>query len=192
MRATTQKTQLTARQAFAILTWLCAAIAAPTLPCRSALGDDAGEHSAIPPTAVDAFVVPPGQENLLADMLGRGAALPGECQLSNGDINGPVVAGTYTCATGQVIFELRHPDQAPADVPRTDKFAVVLKSGTPPAGLSDALLASIKSHEAQFKWLSLLPPKPPSRGFLGTLLPVLAVAAVIFVLRRLRRARRAG
>jgi hypothetical protein len=157
-----------------------------------ALADEAGESGKPPPGPGDAFVVPPGQEELLATMLGRGAALPGQCQLSNGDINGPVVAGTYTCSTGQVVFELRHPEQAPADALRTEKFAIVLKSGTPPAGLSDALLASIKAHEAQFKWLSLIPPKPTSPGFLGILVPVLAVAAVIFLLRRMRRARRAS
>ena len=169
---------------------LCCAIAAAPLSPHAVLADEAGEDAGIPPTPAEPFVVPPGQENLLAEMLGKGTALPGQCQLSNGDINGPVVTGTYTCSTGEVVFELRHPARASADAPRTDKFAIVLKSGTPPAGLSDALAASIKSHEGQFKWLSLIQPKPESRSFLGLLVAVLAAAAVLYGLLRMRRARR--
>ena len=172
---------------------VCCAVAAPLLSPRGLVADEVGENSGIPPTPVDEFVIPPGQEELLADMLGRGATLPGQCQLSAGDINGAIVVGTYTCPAGQVVFELRHPSKAPADASHTDKFAVVVKSGAPPAGLADALLTSIKSHEAQFKWLSLRPPEAQaSHGFLSTLIPVLGVAAVIFVLRRMRRARRSA
>ena len=166
------------------------ALGVPSLDPSRALADESADHRAPPPN-VDAFVVPPGQEELLAKMLGP-TTLPEQCQFTDGSINGPVVVATYTCPTGQVVFELRHPDEAPAGAQRTEKFAVAVKSGTPPAGLADAVLRSIKAHEAQFKWLSLVPPKPPSRGFLSILIPVLGVAAIIFVLRRMRRARRSG
>ncbi len=106
-------------------------------------------------------VIPPGQEDLLAEMLGRGATLPGQCEFDGGQADGPTLHATYKCATGEVVFELRHPGKAPANAIETKQFAITLQSGQPPDGLADALATLIRSHEATFEWKWVGPkPKP--------------------------------
>jgi hypothetical protein len=100
----------------------------------------------------NAPVIPPGEEKLLTEMLGQGATLPGQCQFAGGDANGPVIRSTYDCPAGKVVFELRHPSQAPAGAVRTEQFAITLQSGSPPQGLQDALVKLIRSHESDFQW----------------------------------------
>lgn len=114
------------------------------------------------PPAPEGAVVPPGKEELLADMLGRGAALPGRCTFASGSIEHAVVRGRYDCPAGGVVLELRHPDTAPADVPRTGKFAIVLLSGAPPAGLVEALQSRLRTGEGAFEWL--VPPRPAGKA----------------------------
>jgi hypothetical protein len=155
-----------------------------------------GQTEANPPApaAGDAGeVIPPGQEALLAQMLGQGATLPGECRFTGGEANGPLVRSTYTCANGEVVFELRHPSDASTAAARTAKFALIVRSGSPPPGLIDAVVSLIRSHEATFEWNEIHPPsRRPSLGRI--LLPgagLLGIAALGWALRRRRSARRA-
>jgi hypothetical protein len=108
--------------------------------------------------AGDVAVVPPGQEELLAELLGRGASFPGSCALTGGQADGSVVRATYRCPDGDVVVELHYPQRAPAGAVQTARFAVFVQSGAPPPGLVDALVSRIRSHEAAFEWKVLTPP----------------------------------
>jgi MYXO-CTERM domain-containing protein len=138
----------------------------------------------------DDHVVPPGQEALLADMLGHGAPLPAQCRFTSGQANGRVVLGAYTCPGGEVVIELRHPSTAAPDHPRTEQFAVAVRSGTAPAELITALMERIRAREDDFEWVSAAKPAPP--GSSGRFYPVaaalLAAALLFWVLRRRRSA----
>ena len=126
-------------------------------------------------------------------MLGLGASLPGQCQLSNGDANGPMIQATYSCGESQVVFELQHPSVAPSAAPRTAQFALVLRSGTPPAGLSDAVLSLVRAHEAEFHWLVVEPkgtPAPAGRLWLAVV-ALIGLAALAWAVWRRRAAARA-
>lgn len=137
-------------------------------------------------------VVPPGQDELLADMLGRGATLPAGCQFDSGDVNGSVIRSTYTCPSGNVVFELRHPSTAPPDAVRTDQFGITIHSGSPPAGLQDALASLVRAREGQFKWLILTGPGRPHVPITIILIAgIVLLALAAWVLRR-RAARRAA
>src|SRR5947208_3265485 len=91
------------------------------------------------PAQGDEPVIPPGQEELLADMLGRGATLPGQCSFANGGVERTTVKAAYTCPGGEVVFELHHPSKAPAGATQTARFAVTVRAGSPPAGMAEAL-----------------------------------------------------
>jgi hypothetical protein len=104
------------------------------------------------PPPNDEAVVPAGQEELLAEMLGRGATLPDGCKLSEGKIEYTTVKATYACPNGNVVFELSHPSRAGGEATRTDRFALTLKSGSPPEGLVPDLVSRIRSREAAFEW----------------------------------------
>jgi hypothetical protein len=133
-------------------------------------------------------VIPPGQEELLAQMLGRGAALPAQCVFAGAEADHAVVRATYDCPSGAVVFELSHPSKAARGATQTDRFAIAVQGGTPPSGLADALAALIRSKEAAFEWKWL---GNPERSFsratmVLTALGVLVVAGLGWVLRRRR------
>ena len=67
-----------------------------------------------------AQIIAPGQEELLAGMLGKGAQLPGGCALTGGAVDYDVVHATYRCPYGDVAIDLSHPGarSAPAMVIR--------------------------------------------------------------------------
>jgi hypothetical protein len=125
-------------------------------------------------------VIPPGQEELLADMLGRGATLPGECKFNGVEADHAIISTTYSCPSGEVVFELRHPSEAARGATRTERFGMTVKSGTPPAGLTDALAALIRSHETKFewKWVGVMEGGPPASR---RIVPVAAAAFVVVV-----------
>lgn len=100
----------------------------------------------------DGPAIPPGQENLLLDMLGPGAPLPG-CELADGQVNYTVVVLTYDCAGSEVEYELAHRSKGTRAATPTDRFAITLVSGTPPRGFSDALVSLIRSREGEFEWV---------------------------------------
>jgi hypothetical protein len=110
------------------------------------------------PTPVDAarqnekYVILPGAEPLFSDMLGSGQALPGGCTFSNGQIGRTSVLATYTCGGGHVVLQLLHPEIALPGGVRTQRFAITVKSGAPPAGLVETIADRIRAREAAFEW----------------------------------------
>lgn len=137
-------------------------------------------------------VVPPGQEDFFADMLGRGASLPGGCTLSGGQIDGQTVRATYNCTGGEVVFELVHPDLAERGATKTKRFAIVLKRGAAPDGLVADVASRIRAREATFEWKWLGTPRSRrSPGWIMVLAAAgfLAIAALLWVIHRARRSR---
>jgi hypothetical protein len=111
-----------------------------------------------PPEPVDAarlqekYVIEPGAEALFADMLGSGQTLPAGCTFGDGQIERTSVLGTYTCGGAQVVLQLLHPELAPRGAVRTQRFAVTVKRGTPPAGLVEAVAERVRARETAFEW----------------------------------------
>jgi len=99
-------------------------------------------------------VVPPGQEDLVAEMLGRGEELAG-CRLVQVDMHPSAIEGTYRCREVHdgVMLVLAYPSTDPGATFSTLKFAVTTH-GPAPAGLLDALRRRILQHEAGWSWLS--------------------------------------
>ena len=97
--------------------------------------------------------IPPGEERLIATMLGKGTRLSG-CKLVRSGVEYTVINASYKCRPGgRVKLELCHPQNvtAPAFV-QTQQFAITLQDGSPPLGFQDALVARIRSKEADFVW----------------------------------------
>src|SRR5215813_9846114 len=129
------------------------------LPATDAHDDEGGKSSG------DVAVIPPGQDELFADMLGLGATLPGDCKFTGGEVQHTTVRATYKCASGELAIELLHPGVAPNGSAKTSRFAVVVRSGSPPAGFLDELLSRIRAGEAKFdwKWAGGVPSASPRR-----------------------------
>jgi hypothetical protein len=96
-------------------------------------------------------VIPPGQEALIAGMLGRGMALP-DCTLVSCGVDHTVIVATYSCLDGDVTLELGHPQNATDTSFETAEFAITVQSGTPPPDLQYALVSLVRSREADFVW----------------------------------------
>ncbi|MCK6557204.1 hypothetical protein L6Q96_21900 [Candidatus Binatia bacterium] len=125
--------------------------------------------------AASAPVIAPGQEELLAAMVGKGAALPEGCKLTGGDVEYHTVKATYACLGGEVVFELTHPAKAARSATLTERFALQVRSGSPPAGLAAAIEQLIRAREAGFEWTMLeVKPEPASARW-----PALAGAALV-------------
>ena len=162
--------------------FLCALLLAPAL----AAGDEAlGNAEA---------VIPPGREQLLGEMLGRGAALPDQCGFAGAQVERSVIRSTYKCPDGDVVFELRHPSTAPAGATLTARFAIIVLSGSPPPDLAGALASRIRSREEAFEWTwtsPTTPPRPsPTIVLLAAAAGLLAIVACGWVLQRLVRRRK--
>jgi len=143
------------------------------------------------------FVIPPGEESLLAQILGRGAEPAVGCTFTNGAAESALVHATYACAGGEVVVDLRHPDTAPADAVRTAKFALVVSRGTAPAGFMDALVARIRAHEGQFEWKEVGGPSDVSATStrlraVPIAIGVVVLAVLVWAVRRARRRPPAG
>jgi hypothetical protein len=96
--------------------------------------------------------IPPGQEELLSEMLGRGARLPGNCRFAGGGVEGAIVVARYDCGGETTVIELRAADDAPPAALRTRQFAIVVRSRSAPAELPEALAVRIRAREAAFEW----------------------------------------
>ena len=117
----------------------------------------AGADPAAPAAAQ--HVIPPGQEDAFATLLGRGAPLPGGCAFAGGRIEQAAVIVTYTCDAGETVLELRHRDGAPADAPHSERFALLTRSGAPPPALLDALLGRLREDEGGIAWRPIETPE---------------------------------
>lgn len=96
--------------------------------------------------------IPPGQESLLQEMLGKGADLPGNCKLADGHVEYTVIEATYECGNGAVVIELAHSSWAVASDVQTRYFALGVTKGSAPASLVDTLAALILDREGDFEW----------------------------------------
>ncbi len=105
-----------------------------------AADDDAGDP-----------VIPPGEEQVIANMLGRGIGLQ-YCNLVSGGVEYSVIKATYNCLGNQVTVELGNPRNATATSIQTGQFAITVQSGSPTAGFQDALASLVRSQEANFQW----------------------------------------
>lgn len=101
---------------------------------------------------VDGPSIPPGQEELLLKMLGKGTALPDGCRLTDGRVEYTVVEATYKCRAGEVVLELAHPSEAFRDDVQTEQFTFAVIDGSAPESLTDAVGALIRSGENDFEW----------------------------------------
>lgn len=170
------------------------ALAATTLLAASAIARADGGQP----------VIGPAQEPLLADLLGKGASLPGDCAWAGANVEQTRVVSSYTCAGAHVEIELHHPTDAPADAVRTLQFALQIKpAAPPPPGLVDALAERIRARESGFVWSlsrdhvaagestapAASPRDPVLPGVLGALaLTGLMAALMRLIYRRLQRA----
>jgi hypothetical protein len=132
-------------------------IVVPTLAVLAVVGIAGAQTTgstvpADPERLKEQYVIPPGSEPLFSDMLGGGSTLPGECTLGNGAIERTRVVATYKCGGGEVMLQLVHPETARADAVRTQRFAVVVASGAPPAGLVGAVADRVRARESAFEW----------------------------------------
>src|SRR5690349_90365 len=96
-----------------------------------------------------AQVIPPGQEELLAAMLGKGAQLPDGCALGDGSIDGDAVRVTYHCPSGDVVLQLSHPSTRTLQSTVTNRFALTVLSGSPRRDLLAAIEALIRARESE-------------------------------------------
>src|SRR5438552_2155631 len=70
-------------------------------------------------SAPNEAVVPPGQEEVMAAMFGRGAMLPAGCAFAGGQADGAVIRAAYACPSGAVVFALVHPSTGAASAIQT-------------------------------------------------------------------------
>lgn len=133
-------------------------------------------------------VIPPGQEELLGEMVGRGSELPGGCTLTAGRIEQAAVSATYACRDGEVVIELVHPHVAGRGATRTERFAVQAARGTPPEGLVAAIADRVRAREQVFEWKVLGPPPRFAAGWLAPIGAAAVGALLLVVFWRRRRA----
>src|SRR5207302_9239562 len=88
-----------------------------------------------------AQVILPGQEDVLAAMLGSGVALPDGCTFADGQVERTIVRATYRCPSGDVIIELSHRGVSDPRAIRTERFVLSVIAGSPPDHLLGALEA---------------------------------------------------
>jgi hypothetical protein len=127
-------------------------------------------------------VIRPGQEHILADILGTGEVLEGGCRFQGARIQFVSIAARYRCdaADGDTEVELCHPALAPAGALVTAKFALTVKGDRtpPPAGFPEALARRVSDREKRWHWTEIDDPTsaweisagmlagPPLLGFL--------------------------
>ena len=131
--------RMTCARGVALAAVLCVPLVA------SVVAADDGDH----PTGDPA--IPPGEEELIASMLGRGMALH-DCTLISGGVEYTTIKATYDCPGGEVTLQLDHRRNATATSTQTGQFAITVQSGSPPLGFGDALASLIRSQEDDFQW----------------------------------------
>lgn len=137
------------------------------------------------PAAAREAVIPPGQEKLLADMLG-GDDLPGGCKYTSGSVEYDTVKVTYACPGGETTVELTHTDSAAEGAIETERFALNVTAGSPPAELMTGLVERIRAGEEKFEWTWIGEPGPTPGPWIAGLAAA-ALALFVFVIWLLRR-----
>ena len=112
-------------------------------------------------------------------MLGSGAALPGDCKLVSGNLEKTTIKATYTCPSGEVVVQLAHPDAAPSKATQTEKLAVWVERGTPPADLQSVLASRIRERESEFQWVVYPDATAGARSAVSTLSGALVLGLVV-------------
>lgn len=104
-------------------------------------------------------VLPPGQDEAFATMLGRGATLPDGCVWSGALIDRSFVISQYTCGERLVKLTLKHESDvnAPNAIARTNRFVFF---GEVPTGLRDELVTRVRAGEADIRWDFTAVPMP--------------------------------
>jgi hypothetical protein len=101
--------------------------------------------------AAERHVIPPGQDELVAHMLGGGEVLAGGCRLRDARIEEDHIAVSYDCDAGPAKIELDHPESAVPGAITTARFALVAK-GDGEDALLQALAARLRESETSFVW----------------------------------------
>ncbi len=110
--------------------------------------------------APDAPGIPPGQEDLLLGMLGKGAALPGGCSVTDVGVVYTVIEAHYSCSHGEVVLELTHVSEAIDTDTQTADFAIAVLEGSPPPSLVDVVSLRVQEREDSFQWVMPADPDP--------------------------------
>jgi hypothetical protein len=156
----------------------------PASPSEEATAVAAGERELAEPRAV----IPRGHEALIGEMLGGEEKIGGGCKLDEGRVDRRTVRATYKCESGDVVLELHHPDDAPSGSLTTERFAVVVASGSPPQALLADVASRIRAREARFEWKWVGGAAPASRSVSQTAVlvsaGVLGLAALAWALQR--------
>lgn len=139
-----------------------------------------------PPAAAsprELAVIPPGYEELLAAMLGRGADSCGGCAFAGAAIERELIRARYACADREVAVELRHPGAAPQALLRTERFAVVAARGEVPALLLEELERRLRAREVEFEWstIPIAADGEEETSYYATIQRALSIATLVLV-----------
>jgi tetratricopeptide (TPR) repeat protein len=98
-------------------------------------------------------VIPPGQEQLLGQMLGINEVLADGCKLDTAEVKLSQVEVKYDCAGGARRLVLRHPSSSEPSLAKTAAFAIG-DGGGATAALVDAVLSRATPRQAGFRWIT--------------------------------------
>lgn len=100
------------------------------------------------------YAIPPGQEDLLADMLGRGVPLPGPCRWDGASVESVRIRARYVCdrSASREELILVHPTVAPPDAVRTARFALIDPRHALPAAVITEIASRVRAREARWMW----------------------------------------
>lgn len=127
---------------------------------------------ASPALASQVQVVPPGQEGLILEMLGKGELLPGGCRLTGARVLRTHVAADWACEGGNRSLELRSLDDSGPLVARTAKLAVISEDeGDAARALVDAVAARVREREARWHWMAVRSESEPIGRMVPTVPP---------------------
>lgn len=146
------------------------------------------------------LVIPPGQEALVATMMGVPPALASRCRLDHASVDHTFMTAYYRCdaVASVVTIEARQLSDAPAAALRTERFALVPGAGVPPE-LFSAVTRQVRADESRWRWVSLMPtrdadarargPSPDARASWARRigLGVVVVALLVALRRSFRR-----
>ncbi len=116
--------------------------------------------------AIDYYAAAPGQEKLMAEILGRGASdLPGGCAFESARIMRARIEASYRCEgkAEKVGLLLVHPDSPVETSAVSAKFKVKAEDPAHEA-LAAAVAARAKEREARWHWMRVLGGEPDGGG----------------------------